>query len=86
MDLVKGLEVNNMGGGRRCCIKLPYCAHLSIFLHECPEVQDVCPTLPGGLDTRLGVLPCYRVVAIERTSWRRRAGCDLCRSGDFDNK
>lgn len=45
--------------------------HLSIFLHECPEVQDVCTTLTSGLHTCLGILPCYRVETIERTSWKR---------------
>lgn len=48
--------------------------HLSIFLHECPEIQDVYTTLTSSFDTRLGILPRYRVVAIERTSCRRCKG------------
>lgn len=44
--------------------------YLSIFLHECPEVQDVCPTLTSSLDTCLGILTGCRVEAIERTSWK----------------
>ncbi len=64
--------------------------NLSIFLHECPEVQDVYTTLTGSLDARLGVLPRCRVVAIEGTSWTRHEGALVifveCEKWPYRNK